>query len=277
MSVEIRKEKEEALEKAKQAADVAQKAAEEKGFEDESLNEAAEKAEQAVSDLEAEIAALPPESEEEEGQEEEDIDFEEEKKRLGVTPPGAQPPPKAGETELEKAKRSLHFVTKRVKELGGDPNEILGIKAPEAPPQGDTDPRYVTKEDVALDRIRKLAKTDAEADVIIHHYRNTIRLTGNTDQDIENAYLIAHKGKIKRSFSEVRRAAANMPPKGPQGGAGGRPGVESQQPALSRAEQATLLRRGFKKLADGSWEGKHYTLKYNKQAKKWDEIPKPKK
>lgn len=53
----------------------------------------------------------------------------------------------------------------------------------------------------------KLARSQAERDLILHHYDNSIISTGNIDEDIDNAYTLANKKKIQGTISELKKAA----------------------------------------------------------------------
>ena len=198
MNEEERKQKEEALKELIRAADSAHAAAAEDP-EDDDLKKAAETAEEAVTNARKELDGAPPAEDEDEEEEEEGevIDFE---KELAELPPGGEP---ASRSELEKAERALHFNAKRVTELGGDPSKIVQPKGPVIPPAED-DGKFVTKDDLYTrdlkSEIAKLGKTEAERRVILWRAQNSIRPSGDPVEDAQNAYMIAHKGKISRSF-----------------------------------------------------------------------------
>jgi len=253
MNEEERKAKEEEVKKLREAADAAHKAAQDSDGTDEALNKAAEDSEEAVAVAQKELDEAPPVGDEEE-EEGEVIDFEKELAGLG----GEQP---AQKTELEKAERSLHFNAERVRELGGDPTKIVKPKEVPAPEEG----QFVTRDDLHQRDLRgevgRLAKTEAEAKVILWHAEHSIKQTGDPAKDAENAYMIAHKGKIQRSFSEIRRASYVR--EAPAGGPGRRPAMQpAGAPALSAQEQSILKRRGFSLQADGTWQSKRYILRY---------------
>ena len=68
----------------------------------------------------------------------------------------------------------------------------------------------------------KLAKSPAERDLILHHYDNSIIFTGNIEEDIDNAYVLANKKKIQGQMSELKKAAMskkNIVIGGSEGGA----------------------------------------------------------
>lgn len=272
MTKEEKKQLEEAAKAAREKADQAHEAAA-NATDDEAdaLQQAANTAEaeaQAAQEA-SDTAIVAPEGEEDE--EDEDIDFEKELAAIenGGTPPAPAAPPGKPKSELEKAERALHFNAKRLKELGGDPSKILGTPPtpPVATPPADG-PSFATKEDIAEQEAAKYARTDAERKVIMHRYRTGIIKTGNVVEDIQNAYLLAHKGRIVRSFEEIRRGAAVRPMAATLPGRK-TPASAAKPPELSRNEQSIMRSRGFKNNPDGSWESKRYTMRYDASKKAW--------
>lgn len=272
MTPEERQQKEGALEELRIKADAAHQAA---ATGEEALVTAAEAAEDAYSELKAELDATPDggqasppastEDEEEEGKQ--DIDFEKELTDLeGGRAPEGVPPQR---TELEKAERGVFFAAKRLKELGGDPSKVIKpadetptpTPTPRTDRQEDLDPRYVSKDDIAEQEAQTLSRTDAERKVIMWHYKHSIQKTGSVKADIENAFYIANKGRIRRSIDEMRRTQDVRP--NPGSGPGRRPSVVPRVPQLSSGDQSTLRRRGFKPNADGSWEAKRYVMRFS--------------
>ena len=283
MTEEERKQKEAELEGARASADAAQTAASEADFKDETLNKASDDAEEKVKALEAELAAPPDSDDEEDEDDEGDIDFENEAKNL---PPASPPAPPAAPddkaTKLDKAKKRAHFLAKEIRDLGGDPTEVFGD--PPAPPtsarpshsDGD-EGKYVTIEGLARRDAETIAyrisKSEAEKKVIMHKYDTAINRTGNVEVDIKNAYLIAHQGRIARSWDEIRRAqGARVTPGG--GGPGARRPMAPRTPSLAPEMESRLRSRGFKKLPDGSWEGKKHKLVWNPKTRQLDQIRK---
>lgn len=278
MTKEEKKQLEDAAKAAREKADQAHEAVAAASDEEaDALQQAADIAEaEAQAAQEAfDNAVVAPEGEEDE--EEEDIDFEKELAAIenGGTPPAppATPPAKS-RSELEKAERALHFNAKRFKELGGDPSKVLGAP-PAPPPPPPADSSFATKEDLAEQEAAKYARTDAERKVIMHRYRTGIIKTGNVVEDIQNAYLLAHKGRIVRSFDEIRRGAAVRPmvatPPGRKPPAG-----PAKAPELSRADQGIMKSRGFVKNQDGSWESKRYKMTYDPAKKAFVTVKKSK-
>ena len=52
-----------------------------------------------------------------------------------------------------------------------------------------------------------LAKTPEEKELILHHYENSIVPSGSIEEDIENAYALANRKKLRGTLSELKRAA----------------------------------------------------------------------
>lgn len=272
MTPEEKKKLEDAAKVARDAADAAHQAAADAQGADEALNKAADEAEELANQAqsEADAAVVEPAKGEPKEEDPEDIDFGKELEDLTTVPPQTK-------SELEKAEKSLHFTAERIRKLGGDPEKILKPKAPPAPvvpPEEEkNESRFVTKDDLATRdlqaEVRKLARSEDEYKVILWHTENSIRKSGNPSVDAENAYFIAHKGKIKRSFEELRRASFSAPPQGGFNGPGRKAPVDKTAPQLTSDEIATMTRRGFKKNSDGSWESKRYTMKYDSTKKGW--------
>lgn len=274
MTQEEKKALEDAAAAARAKADQAHDAAAQADGADEGLNKAAEDAEDAALDAQAAVdaavveePAAPEADAPEEPGDGADIDFEKELQELGGKGPSAKKSP-----ELEKAERALFFTKKRVKELGGDPDKVAVqpvVPAPVAAPAPEgPKPEYITKDDLAETEVAKYARTEAERKVIMHHYRHSIQRSGNVISDIENAYMIAHKGRITRSFEEIRRATFSRPM---GGGAPGRkpPAQPNKAPALSASDMTVMKRRGFVMQPDGSFEAKRYRVRYDKERRAW--------
>lgn len=233
--------------------------------------EAAVEAERLVQ--EAVVDGEDDDDDDELDEEDEDIDFEAEAKDLGLGDDDTPTPPVNGGkkplTPLEKAQRSLRHNARIVKDLGGDPSKVLTDTPPVQPvivPARRQGSEAITQDDLDLRdlkaELRRLAKTPAEYKVLEHHAEHSIKRTGDPMRDAENAYFIAHKGKIKRSFDELRRAGFSRPA---IGAAPGRRVVQAKAlvPLLNSDEMATMVRRGYKQLADGSWESKRYTMRFD--------------
>lgn len=288
MDPEEKKRLEDAARAAREAADQAHEAAAAAAGADDALNSAAETAEDAAQEAQTALDAAVPAPVESEVPatpvvEDTDIDFEKELEALAPgQAPAAQPDKRP---ELEKAEKALFFNAKRVKELGGDPGKVLApVAAPPQPPAAPTPdapetpaPAYVTEEslnkrDLAAE-IRKLSRTEAEYKVTAWHAENSIKASGDPVKDAENAYLIAHKGRITRSFEEIRRAGFSRP--APGAPPGRRAPVVAKAPELQPAEKVVMQRRGFALQPDGSWESKRYHMRFDTAKKGWVTEKKP--
>lgn len=273
MTEEEKQKLEESAIGAREAADAAHAAAADAPG-DEALQEAADTAEDAALAAQAAVDAAvvtpaeAPKGEEDEEKGDEDIDFEKELKKIEGEP---ETPGKKAPTELEKAERALFFQTQRVVELGGDPDKVIkkpaAPPAPAAPAAPATPGEFVTKDDLhkrdLQAQVRSLTRTDAEYKVLMWHTENSIKLTGDPVVDAQNAYMIAHKGRITRSFDEIRRARLSRPM---PGAAPGRkpPAAATKSPELSSSDKVAIQRRGFKMQPDGSYESKRYRLAFEK-------------
>jgi len=179
-------------------------------------------------DFDAELAAL-----------------EAEKNKGSATPPAPAPAPKSPEEELKQATFSLKSIGKRVKQLGGDPNAILGDEGGEAPPPPVPsvpvidESRFVTKADMARSEAEKLAQSPGELKLIMWYVENK----GLT---VTEAHLLANKGRINKTMSEIQRSQQVTPQNGGQG-AGQPPKAPDANdvPALSAIEVERLTRSGM--------------------------------
>jgi len=127
-------------------------------------------------------------SEEEETQPEEDPKEEEEDYHV----PKEDKPKR---TEKEKAEFTLKSVAKRYKDLGGNPADLVTETTGETP--SDTT-QFVTKRDFAQTEARKVARSETELSAIMAWV--------DKGMSVEDAHLLANKGRIKSTFSEMDRA-----------------------------------------------------------------------
>ncbi len=284
MTKEEKKQLEDAATAARQKADEAHQAAADADGADDTLNTAADQAEDEALKAEQEANAAvidgekdPSENPEETPDEGAGIDFEKELQNLETPDSGKPPAKRPARTEKEKAAFALKQTARRLKALGEDPMKILGERQePQAPPdepEDESESRFVTKDYIAEVEAGKLSRSEAEQKVLMHHYRNSIQRTGNVVQDIERAYLIAHQGKITRSFDEIRRGQQNRPPVGGPG-VGRKPPAKPQVPTLSGEDQNTLRRRGYAPQADGSWTSRRYRVRFDSKKREWVTEPK---
>lgn len=161
-----------------------------------------------------------------------DIDFKKEADRLEALKKTEEDKKKS---ELEKAKYTLKSVAERVKQLGGDPDEVFKPKADIER----TD--FVTKKDLELiefrTQARQLSASDDEFKVIMWYVENK-------GLSVEDAHLVANKGKIKSAFDEITRAGNNKPRTGDGESSGQKPPAPPKR--MSKDDEAKLARDGFK-------------------------------
>lgn len=194
-----------------------------------------------------ETPETPETPEKEEGK---DIDFE---KELESLESGDKKPER---NELEKAKRSLHFNAERVKELGGDPSEILG-KPKTDEKQGDVDSIIDSK--FAERDARARAKSESEFKVIMWYVKNK-------GLSVDDAHMLANKGKILRSTSEFRRSQVDYS----KDAGSGQKILRDEIPARSAQEVALLNRRGMQyDPKTKTYRGKYTEEYFDQTQKKW--------
>lgn len=175
-----------------------------------------------------------------------DIDFKKELEDLEK--------PKA-RTDLEKAQRALHFTAQRVAELGGDPADILPKPKTEKPDDVET----IVERKFAEKEARTLARNDDEFKLIMWHVTNQ-------NLSVENAWLLANKGRFMRSLSEATRAN----PQYSKETGGGRKVETPDVPTRSPEEQKVLQRRGMAfNPKTKTWQGKYTEEYYDKVQDRW--------
>lgn len=184
----------------------------------------------------------------EESKSQEDIDFKKVAEELESTH-------KPKRSKLEEAKFNLKKNAERLKELGGDPSEIL--ETPKVEAEIETD--YVTKNDLARLEARQLVKSDDEMRVVMWYVENK-------GLSVDDAYFLANKGKIKNANEEMKRII--KPPVGSGGTAGQKPKV-ANAPELSKQEAMILMRRGYKLVMPGLYQAKYNQKRYDEKAKVW--------
>ena len=119
--------------------------------------------------------------------------------------------------------------------------------------------------------IRREAKTEDEVKYYMRVYDLKTVKTGNIHEDADNALWLANKDRTRNALKEIKRKPADP---GPASGSGQR-GDSGKIPELSQRVQAELIRNDVKQTAPDTWEGTKVMLKYNKQAKQWDQTNKP--
>lgn len=175
--------------------------------------------------------------------EEQEVDFDKELSDLesgGAQEPAPAPAAKRGKTpveELAQAGYSFKSTAKRIRELGGDPNKMLGEEGgADAPAPIDTS-KFVTKEDLAVEAARKLARTEGELKVIMWWVRNK-------GMSVEDAHLLANKGRARKAISEITRTRDAEPSKG-GGGPGSPAPTDPEVPELPEIDKQRLAQSGM--------------------------------
>ena len=175
----------------------------------------------------------PAEPEKPEG--EQDIDFDKELQDLeGSGAPATPPSGKTPEEEKRQAEFALASTAKRLKELGGDPASVIGATPP-APASVDTS-KFVTKDDLAQQEANRLARTAGEAKVIMWYVRNK-------GLSVQDAHLLANKGRLTNAVSEMARTKSAVPSRG-GGGPGEAPkGPDIDEPVMPDAVTLARLKQ----------------------------------
>lgn len=117
-------------------------------------------------------------------------------------------------SEKEKAEYTLKKNAERVKELGGNPNEILGF----APEDIEDDDKPLTigqfkkfqSTSAAQTALQKADEIDneTERELVKYHLQNTIRSTGNPTEDLRIARTLVNASKNAKILEEVSRKPA---------------------------------------------------------------------
>ena len=94
---------------------------------------------------------------------------------------------------------------------------------------------------------RKLAGSDAEGNLIVFHYENTINPTGDLTKDLQRAKMIANEGNILEREGEIAKTNQSKDGKNKNNSQSQRQGQEHKEPELSEGD-AILLR-------DYTWDG----------------------
>lgn len=116
-------------------------------------------------------------------------------------------------TEAEKAAYALKKNAERARELGLDPLEVLGAKAPDEPLEEDDTPVTVGMlKSLELDKAQKtsIALADEiqdanERELVKHHLETTIRPSGNPTEDLKAARAIVNSVKHGQIAEELAR------------------------------------------------------------------------
>lgn len=186
-----------------------------------------------------------------------DIDFEKELEALE--------PEKKQRTPQEIAAYNAKKALEKAKEAGVDVSTLVG-EAPEPETSAETVVRRVLAEQEA----RKLSRSEAELKVIMFYVNKGI--------PVADAHLLANKSRLQTFMKEKETP--------PQGGDGGQRTPSKPTPMISPEDESTLIKNGFKKQADGSYQGQRVKVvteggklvRYKKvpgTKDSWEKIPEP--
>ncbi len=202
-------------------------------------------------DTSTEIADEETEETEEESEESsQDIDYEKELAKV-------EGDKKPELSEADKAKRALFFNAQRAKELGVDVEEAIGIKKPkEASKEDDVDAKLERK--FAERDAQAVAGSEAEFKLIMWY-------VDNRGLSVDDAYVLANKGKLQRAISEGKRSNVTFAKAG-----GERKVTKAVVPQRSPEEQQLLLNRGLKyNPKTQTYQGKFTEEYYDPTDKAW--------
>lgn len=96
---------------------------------------------------------------------------------------------------------------------------------------------------------RSLSTNDDEFNLIMFHYENSLIPTGNIEEDIKTAKLLANRKRIDKDIEQLKRANFSKETRGIDGGEGGqKQPIDGEEPQLSDQDKKIL--RGF------TWDAK---------------------
>ncbi len=199
-------------------------------------------------------------AEDEEQEEDEDSEYQKELDRI-ESKKGSKYSP------IEKAGYNLKKMAEEIKRLGGDPSEFLAANEDgdrkdkgefkiESPEQLQELVDKIVEEKVGTvrstfakaevdTRISKLTKTPKEKQLVEYHFNNTIKPTGDIDEDVENAYIIANKHRIKQTFEALGGKQKANEEKGDGIGSGQKRPKSGKEPQVSAQEKAFAQSNGL--------------------------------
>lgn len=204
-----------------------------------------------LEEAEAEETTLETQTEETEDSEEEteetSIDYKAELERVSQT--------KEKPTELEKAKKALYFNAERLKELGGDPADVLKIKPVKTEEPDDIDSKLERK---FIERdVQALVKNEDEYNLVMHYVDKGLT--------VEDAHLLANKGRVLRSVEEAKRGNVRFGTL-----ANEKKPIVQTVPDRSPEEKAVLQRRGLTfNPKTKTYQGKYTEEYYDQNTKSW--------
>jgi hypothetical protein len=137
-------------------------------------------------------------------------------------------------TELEKAIYTKQQIEKRIKELRGD---VVVPEATDDSPMTVAMYKQLEKERLAKTSLQRAdeIQDEAERELVKHHLSNTIKPTGNPDEDLRLARTLANSVKNTQIVEEVKRKTSG---KAGASGSSMPANEEPEQPELSSEELA---------------------------------------
>lgn len=122
---------------------------------------------------------------------------------------------RTGKTEKEKAEYSLKKNAQRVRELGGDPDAILGVNSKNTDDLDEDDDKPITRGELKrIEQARanksaiQLAEeipNETERELTKYHLENSIKSTGNPAEDLKLARSIVNAVKNTKIIEEATR------------------------------------------------------------------------
>lgn len=167
---------------------------------------------------------------------------------------------KAKRSELDKALFKRKQIDKQIERLGGEPegepevtDEDIASRIEQAV-KTQVEPLLKTIKGIGVsavsDKIKLASSSKEEADLIKWHLENSITPSGDVDEDIENAQLLANKKRVATQMSEIRQSAIASRKKSVGGGSGARMSQGIPQPTLSAEDMGAI------KMANLKWDSK---------------------
>lgn len=95
----------------------------------------------------------------------------------------------------------------------------------------------------AQELARSKASTKDEEDLIMFHYQNSVKITGNVDVDVDNAYFLANKKRFQSNLNEAYKAVASKERRG--NGAGSGQKVKQEAQVQLTPEEQKLVKMGL--------------------------------
>ncbi|MEI6532493.1 MAG: hypothetical protein WCO06_01495 [Candidatus Roizmanbacteria bacterium] len=157
---------------------------------------------------------------------------------------------RVGRTEKEKAEFSLKKNAERVKELGGDPNTILGIEKETSEYNEDDDQPLTVgmykkiQQESASKTALQLAdevQNETERELVKYHLNNSIKSTGNPNEDMKLARALVNAVKNSQIIEESTR----KPKAKAYSGSGGVPAKDTEVKGELTEQEKLFLGKPF--------------------------------